>query len=48
MPKFRPCEKYSTMAAIDRIAEIGKLIRRNCMKSNVVWSGTIRSGGKTL
>ena len=33
------------MATIDSTAEIGKLMRRKRMKSNLVSSGTIRSIG---
>ena len=43
MPKFRPWKKYSEIAAIDSIAEMGKLMRRKRMKSNLVSSGTMRS-----
>src|SRR5271155_403902 len=42
MPKFRPWKKYSAIATIDSIAEIGKLMRRKRMKSNLVSSGTMR------
>ena len=45
MPKFSPWKKNSRIAAIDKIAEIGKLMRRKRMKSNLVSSGTIRSSG---
>src|ERR1700727_295216 len=43
MPKFRPWKKNSAIAAIDSSAEIGKLMRRKRMKSNLVSSGTMRS-----
>src|SRR4029453_17915813 len=34
------------MAKIDNTAEIGKLMRGKRMKSNFVWSGTIRMAGR--
>src|SRR6185437_13448784 len=45
MPKFSPWVKNSVIAMIDSIAEIGKLMRRNRVKSKWVLSGTIRSDG---
>src|ERR1700759_5001029 len=45
IPKFRPWVKYSVIARIDSTAEIGKLIRRKRMKSNLVSSGTMRTAG---
>src|SRR5205814_10459522 len=42
MPKFSPWKKYSAIAAIDSIADTGKLMRRKRMKSNFVSSGTMR------
>src|ERR1700732_3411019 len=46
MPKFRPWVKNSVIAKIESSAEIGKLMRRKRVKSNLVSSGTIRSEGK--
>src|SRR5471032_714503 len=43
MPKLRPWKKYNEIARIDISAEIGKLMRRKRMKSNLVSSGTMRS-----
>ena len=37
--------RYSTIATIDSSADIGKLMRRKRMKSNLVSSGTIRRSG---
>src|SRR6266481_5407699 len=45
MPKFSPWVKNSVIAKIDSVAEIGKEMRRNCVKSKCVLSGTIRSDG---
>src|SRR5258707_9190307 len=45
MPKFRPWVKNSVIATIDSNAEIGKLMRRKRVKSNLVLSGTMRSDG---
>ncbi len=45
MPKFSPWVKNSVIATIDSNAEIGKLMRRNRVKSNLVSSGTMRSDG---
>src|ERR1700712_5226324 len=45
MPKFSPWVKNSVIARIDSSAEIGKLMRRNRVKSNLVSSGTMRSAG---
>src|ERR1700732_1748317 len=45
MPKFRPWVKNSVIAKIESSAEIGKLMRRKRVKSNLVSSGTIRSDG---
>src|SRR4029077_8439861 len=45
MPKFKPWVKNSVIATIESVAEIGKEIRRNCVKSKCVSSGTIRSDG---
>src|SRR5947209_7919921 len=45
MPKFRPWVKNSVIATIESTAEIGKLMRRNRVKSKCVSSGTILSGG---
>ena len=45
MPKFSPWVKNSMIATIDSSAEIGKLMRRKRVKSNLVSSGTIRSDG---
>src|SRR5205085_6101450 len=42
MPKLSPWKKYSAIAAIDSIADTGKLMRRKRMKSNFVSSGTMR------
>src|SRR6266403_4765960 len=46
MPKFRPWVKNSVIAKIESSAEIGKLMRRKRVKSNLVSSGTIRSEGR--
>src|SRR5262245_28638390 len=46
MPKFSPWKKNSRMATIDSTADVGKLMRRKRMKSNLVSSGTIRSSGR--
>src|ERR1700716_3490472 len=45
MPKFSPWVKNSVIATIESNAEIGKLMRRKRVKSNLVSSGTIRSEG---
>ena len=47
MPKFSPWVKNSVIATIESSAEIGKLMRRNRVKSNLVSSGTIRSDGNS-
>ena len=44
-PKFSPLKKNSSIATIDSTAEIGKLMRRKRMKSNLVSSGTMRRRG---
>src|SRR5262249_57469114 len=40
--KCKQWKKYSRIAAIESIADMGKLMRRKRMKSNFVSSGTIR------
>src|SRR6202051_1980607 len=45
MPKFKPWVKNSVIAMIDNVAEIGKEMRRNWVKSKCVLSGTMRSDG---
>src|SRR5258708_22809354 len=45
MTKFSPWVKNSVIATIESSAEIGKLMRRNRVKSNLVSSGTMRSDG---
>src|ERR1700716_997923 len=45
MPKFNPWVKNRVIAKIERTADIGKLMRRKRVKSNLVSSGTIRSDG---
>src|SRR6267154_2380357 len=45
MPKFSPWVKNRVIATIESSAEIGKLMRRKRVKSNLVSSGTIRSEG---
>src|SRR5258707_8708978 len=45
MPKFSPWVKNSVIATIESSAEIGKLMRRNRVKWNLVSSGTMRSDG---
>jgi hypothetical protein len=46
MPKFSPWVKNSVIAMIDSVAEIGNEMRRNCVKSKCVLSGTMRNDGR--